>query len=125
MMKSMIYKRKSPLIIFLAPAFLFIFLFLYYPFIQNILNTFLSIGGLGRAAEGLNTPWYENYVRLFTDPYMRIAMKNTAILIVCTVVFQVGIALVLALLVDNIKHGQQFYRTVYFFPERAEYRILY
>ena len=116
MLKSTIYKKKSPLIVFLVPAFLFIILFLYYPFFQNILNTFLSIGGLGRAAEGFNTPWYENYVRLFTDPYMRIAMKNTAILIVCTVVFQVGIALVLALLVDNIRHGQQFFRTVYFFP---------
>ncbi len=115
-MKSMIYKKKSPLIVFLVPAFLFIFLFLYYPFFQNILNTFLSIGGLGRAAEGVNTPWYENYARLFTDPYMRTAMKNTAILIVCTVVFQVGIALVLALLVDNTRHGQKFYRTVYFFP---------
>ena len=115
-MKSMIYKKKSPLFVFLLPAFLFIIVFLYYPFFQNILNTFLSIGGLGRAPEGMNTPWYENYARLFTDPYMRIAMKNTAILIVCTVVFQVGIALVLALLVDNIKSGQQFYRTVYFFP---------
>ena len=49
MLKSMIYKKKAPLIVFLAPAFLFIFVFLYYPFFQNILNTFLSIGGLGRA----------------------------------------------------------------------------
>ena len=87
-MKSTIYKKKSPLIVFLLPAFAFIIVFLYYPFFQNILNTFLSIGGLGRAPEGMNTPWYENYARLFTDPYMRIAMKNTAILIVCTVVFQ-------------------------------------
>ena len=115
-MKSMIYKKKSPLIVFLVPAFLFIIVFLYYPFFRNIINTFLSIGGLGRAAEGVNSPWYENYRRLFTDPYMRTAMKNTAILIVCTVIFQVGIALVLALLVDNIKSGQQFFRTVYFFP---------
>ena len=115
-MKSMIYKKKSPLIVFLVPAFLFIIVFLYYPFFQNILNTFLSIGGLGRAAEGVNTPWYENYARLFSDPYMRTAMKNTAILIVCTVIFQVGIALILALLVDSIKRGQQFFRTVYFFP---------
>ena len=115
-MKSMIYKKKSPLLVFLVPAFLFIIVFLYYPFFRNIINTFLSIGGLGRAAEGVNTPWYENYQRLFTDPYMRTAIKNTAILIVCTVVFQVGIALGLALLVDNIKRGQQFFRTVYFFP---------
>lgn len=47
---------------------------------------------------------------------MRTALKNTMILMILTVVFQVGIALVLALMVDNIKVGAKFFRTVYFFP---------
>ena len=94
-MNSMIYKKKSPLLLFLVPAFLFLIVYLYYPFFQNIINTVMKIGGLGRAAEGLNEPWYENYKRLFTDPYMRVALKNTMLLIVCTIVFQVGIALIL------------------------------
>ena len=115
-MYAMIYKKKSPLLIFLIPAFLFLLVFLYYPFVQNVINTFLNIGGMGRSAEGVNSPWYENYARLFSDPYMLTAMKNTALLIVCTVVFQVGIALILALLVDTIRVGTQFFRTVYFFP---------
>ena len=115
-MNSMIYKKKTPLLLFLIPAFLFLAVYLYYPFFQNALNTFMSIGGLGRAAEGWNKPWYENYQRLFTDPYMRTAMKNTLLLIVCTVVFQVGIALILALLVDTIRVGAKFFRVVYFFP---------
>ena len=115
-MNSMIYKKKSPLFVFLIPAFLFLAVYLYYPFFQNIANTFLKIGGLGRAAEGVNTPWYENYQRLFADPNMRVAFKNTLILMLCTVVFQVGIALILALLVDSIKVGAQFFRTIYFFP---------
>ena len=115
-MNSMIYKRKTTLLVFLIPAFVFLLIFLYYPFFQNILNTFLKIGGLGRSPEGMNEPWYENYQRLFTDPYMRVAMKNTLILILCTIVFQVGIALILALLVDSIRVGAQFFRTVYFFP---------
>ena len=115
-MNSMIYKKKTPLLIFLIPAFLFLIVFLYYPFLQNIINTFLDIGGLGRAAEGVNTPWYANYQRLFTDPYMRVALENTLLLIVCTIVFQVGIALILALLVDTIRVGTQVFRTIYFFP---------
>lgn len=115
-MNSMIYKKKTPLLIFLIPAFLFLIVFLYYPFLQNIINTFLDIGDLGRAAEGVNTPWYANYQRLFTDPYMRVALKNTLLLIVCTIVFQVGIALILALLVDTIRVGAQVFRTIYFFP---------
>ena len=115
-MNSMIYKKKSPLLIFLIPAVLFLIVFLYYPFIQNVINTFLNIGGLGRAADGVNQPWYENYQRLFTDPYMRVALKNTMLLILCTIVFQVGIALILALLVDTIRVGAQVFRTIYFFP---------
>jgi hypothetical protein len=115
-MNSMIYKNKKPLLVFLIPAFAFLIVFLYYPFFQNVVNTFLKIGGLGRAPEGLNTPWYENYQRLFTDPYMHTALKNTLLLTLCTIVFQVGIALILALLVDTIRVGTQFFRTVYFFP---------
>lgn len=115
-MSSMIYKKKTPLLLFLIPAFAFLITYLYYPFLQNILNTFLKIGGLGRAAEGVNTPWYENYRRLVTDPDLRTALKNTVLLTVCTVVFQVGIALILALLVDSIRVGAKVFRTVYFFP---------
>ena len=37
-------------------------------------------------------------------------------MIVVTLVVQVGLALVLALMVDNVRHGTQFFRTVYFFP---------
>ncbi|MBQ1720561.1 MAG: sugar ABC transporter permease, partial [Lachnospiraceae bacterium] len=38
------------------------------------------------------------------------------LMIVATILGQVGIALLLALLVDNIEKGTQFFRTVYFFP---------
>lgn len=115
-MSSMIYKKKSPLFVFLVPAFAFLIIYLYYPFFQNIINTFMNIGGLGRAADGVNQPFYENYARLFTDPDLRTALKNTVLLTLFTVVFQVGIALILALLVDSIRVGAKVFRTVYFFP---------
>lgn len=115
-MSSMIYKKKTPLLLFLIPAFAFLIAYLYYPFLQNIVNTFQKIGGLGRAPEGVNDPWYENYSRLLSDPNLRTALKNTVLLTVCTVVFQVGIALILALLVDSIRVGAKVFRTVYFFP---------
>ena len=113
---STLYKRKGPLVVFLVPAFLFLILFLYYPFVQNIINSFSDITGLGSASQGLNDPWYANYATLFTDPKLRTALVNTVILTVCTVIFQVGIALILALLVDSIRVGAQLFRTLYFFP---------
>jgi len=115
-MSSMIYKKKTPLLFFLIPAFAFLITYLYYPFVQNVINTFMDIGGLGRAAEGFNDPWYSNYAEMFRDPDLGTALKNTVILTVFTVVFQVGIALILALLVDSIRVGAKVFRTVYFFP---------
>ncbi len=112
----MVYKNKKPLLLFLTPAFIFMILYLYYPFLRNIYNSFMKIRGLGTGAKGVNEPFYENYVKLFTDSSMRTAVGNTFIMMGVTIVFQVGIALLLALLVDNISKGQQFFRTVYFFP---------
>ena len=115
-MNSMVHRKKWPLLVFLIPAFLFLAIYLFYPFLQNVFNTFMDIDGLGSAPGGMNQPWCENYQKLLTDPQIRVALKNTLILMVCTVVFQVGIALILALLVDTIRVGTQMFRTVYFFP---------
>jgi raffinose/stachyose/melibiose transport system permease protein len=111
-----IYKRRGPLAVFLIPAFAFMALFLYYPFLMNLMNAVCRISGLGTAAEGLNTPWYKNFAAMLTDAKLHTAFGNTLLMMLATVVFEVGIALVLALLVDNIRRGVQFFRTVYFFP---------
>ena len=109
-----IYKNRKPVIFFLMPALVMMGLFLYYPFLQNILNSFMKIKSLGAAAKGFNEPFYKNYVKLVQDPAT--SLKNTCIMIVVTLVFQVGIAIVLALMVDNIRRGAKFFRIVYFFP---------
>ncbi len=115
-MNSMIYKKKTPLLVFLIPAFTFMTVYLYYPFIQNIYNSFCVISQLGASSKGFNEPLFKNYTKIFTDPIMGVAIKNTFLMMICTIVFQVGIALILALLIDNITVGSQFFRTVYFFP---------
>lgn len=115
-MGANIYKNKKPVIVFLAPAFIFMIVFLYYPFIQNILNSFQNIPGLGSASKGFNDPLFLNYTKMLEDKNMRTALINTLIMMVITIFGQVGIALILALLIDNIERGAQFFRTVYFFP---------
>lgn len=47
---------------------------------------------------------------------MPVAFKNTAILMIGVLIFQVGFALLLSILVDSIHHGFKLFRTVYFFP---------
>ena len=76
---------------FLIPAFLFMAVFLYYPFIQNIVNSFMKIRNLGGGAKGVNNPFYKNYAELLTDPNMRVALKNTVIMIFVTLFGEVGL----------------------------------
>lgn len=113
---SNIYKVRKYLWFFLLPAFVFMIIFLYYPFLQNIFNSFRSIRVLGTTGMGWNKPLFENYTDMFKDPQVLTSLKNTLIMIIVTVVFQVGIALLLALMVDNVKQGKGFFKTVFFFP---------
>ncbi len=113
---SNIYKNKKYVLIFLAPAFLFLIIYLYYPFIVNIYGSFRQIKNLGNFGNKWNEPFYDNYIKLVTDPVVLTSLKNTFLMIIATIVGQVGIALLLSLLVDNIERGTQFFRTVYFFP---------
>lgn len=115
-MGANIYRNKKPALVFLFPAFLFMALFLYYPFFKNILNSFMEIKQLGSAGNGFNSPWYSNYVEMFHDQNIWTSVKNTIVMMLVTLIGQVGIAIVLALMVDNISKGKSFFRTVFFFP---------
>ena len=113
----MLYKKKWPLIIFVVPSLIFLVVFLYVPFLNNIKNSLFD----------MTTPvlfpgqtWkfiaLDNYKRMLTDPDLKIAVLNSLKMMGLTVIFQVGIAFILAVLVSNVKRGHQFFRTVYFFP---------
>lgn len=115
-MGASIYRNKKPVFVFLIPAFIFMIVYLYYPFLQNIWNSFQNIRQLGSSGEGFLDPWYSNYVEMFKDDVVMTSLKNTLIMMLVTLVGQVGIAIVLALMVDNVRHGKQFFKTVYFFP---------
>lgn len=113
----MLYKKKLPLLVFLLPGFILMLIFLYEPFIENIINSFYDMTTFVRMP---GQEWkflgLDNFKKLFTDPKIRIAIINSFKMMGLTIIFQVGIAFILAVLVSNIKRGQQFFRTVYFFP---------
>ncbi len=110
----MLYRDRRPLFVLLVPAFLLMLVMLYYPFCVNIYNSLFEIKGLaGSPTEFLGL---SNYSYMLKDPTMKVAFTNSLKMMGLVIVFQVGIALLLALLVDSIKKGSQFFRIVYFFP---------
>lgn len=113
----MLYKKKWPLVVFLVPGLLFMLVFLYIPFVENIGNSFYDMTSIiqmpGKEWKFIG---FENYKRLFSDPDVHTALFNSAKMMVLTVIFEVGIAFVLAVLVMQVKKFQQVFRTIYFFP---------
>ncbi len=113
----MLYKNKSPLIIFLLPGFLLMIFFLYEPFIENIINSLFDMTSFVRMPGQSNTfIGLDNYKRLFSDSKIRTAILNSLKMMALTLIFQVGFAFLLAVFVSHLRHGHSFFRTVYFFP---------
>lgn len=113
----MLYKKKLPLFVFLLPGFILMVIFLYEPFIENIINSFYDMTSFVKVpGQYWKFIGFENFNKMFNDPKIGIAIMNSFKMMGLTIVFQVGLAFVLAVMVSNIKRGQQFFRTVYFFP---------
>ncbi|MDD4080404.1 MAG: sugar ABC transporter permease [Eubacteriales bacterium] len=111
----MLYRDRRPLLVFLLLPLLLMAVFLYYPFVVNIYNSLFDIKGLiGKPGEFLGLG---NFSTFFTrDPVAMRALRNSALMMPLSLVFQVGLGLVLALMVDSVRRGQQFFRIVFFFP---------
>lgn len=111
----MIYRNKTILILFLLPAISFVLLFLYYPFLSNILNSFYDMTISTQPHTSENFIGLANYTKIFEDREMKIAFFNSIKMMGYAVVFQVGLGMIFAILVDVCRF-KQFFRTVYFFP---------
>lgn len=110
----MIYKDKKIVVLFLFPAILFLVGFLYIPFLMSIANSAYNITDMA----GINKTFigWGNYAELIRDVNIHTAIKNTFIMMILCVVFELGLGALFALFVDGIRRGAKFYRTVFFFP---------
>ena len=111
----MVKQRKRTIILFLLPAFTLIILFVYVPILMNFYYALFQWSAFSATKQFVGT---KNLIRLFADPTIRICIKNNLIYAVFSITFQVGLALVLAaVLEDKLFRGSQpFFRTVYFLP---------
>lgn len=103
---------RKYIFLFLLPSAVLMSMFLYYPFFKSVyLSFFRTKGFFDKKFVG-----WDNFTRLFSDNLLGQATLHTLELMLYVIVFQVGIALVLAVLVESIGKLQSVYRTVFFFP---------
>ncbi|WP_026651581.1 carbohydrate ABC transporter permease [Butyrivibrio proteoclasticus] len=98
----------------LLPAIIFLGVFMVYPLVDVLIYSFEE--GYNFASQtSFGTGTY-NYSYVLHDPYFIQALKNTFIIVIITVPLSTGIALLISLLLSNIKALRDFFQTVYFLP---------
>lgn len=106
-------KRQRTAILFLLPAVVLLLCFMIYPLGKTIYYSFTAWYNFSAIQTFIGL---ENYKDLIRDPVVRTALRNTGILMAGVLLFQIGFALILAILVDGVRHCFKFFRTIYFFP---------
>lgn len=108
------YKNKKVGILLILPMLFMILTFLIYPFFKNIIDSFY----VKETYNDLNPLFvgFKNYKTLFNTSHFKYALTNTFILMGLVLIFQVGLALLLALLVNSVSKLQTFYKVSYFLP---------
>ncbi|MDD5013873.1 MAG: sugar ABC transporter permease [Atribacterota bacterium] len=108
-------KINIKIFLYILPALLLIFGFIYFPVIQNLIFSFYrwSAFSVEKKFVGLNY-----YKRLFFDKTFYICLRNNSLFGVISLIFQVGFGLVIASILDEkfIRKMEPFFRTVFFIP---------
>lgn len=100
-------------IAFIAPAFIFFTLFIIVPTISSVYYSFTSWDGISPNVKFIGLA---NYKEIFTSARFGNALKNTVILTVFISICENVMALVLALIVDNVRWGKNVFRSAFYLP---------
>lgn len=100
--------------LYLAPAILFLGVFMVYPLIDVMIYSFEE--GYNFASQTYFGVGLYNYSYVLHDPYFLQAVKNTVILVIFTVPVSTGIALLISLGLSSIQKLRDLFQTIYFLP---------
>jgi raffinose/stachyose/melibiose transport system permease protein len=99
-------------LLFIAPALIVYVLYVIYPIFQSALYSLRDWSGIGEGTYiGL-----ANYREALTDKVFWGAFQNNVILVVASIMIQLPVALMLALLLSSRFPGWRIFRAVYFLP---------
>ncbi|HET8847101.1 MAG TPA: sugar ABC transporter permease, partial [Ktedonobacteraceae bacterium] len=98
--------------LFLLPALLVFGLLVWYPIVLGIVMSFQSVDMINPA---IGVGW-KNYQHVISNPLFGIAWRNTLAFTLYALLFGYFVPLVLALLINEMRHGRSFFRLAYYLP---------
>ena len=107
------FQDNLTITLFLLPAIILFLLFVVYPIFSSIYYSLFNWKGFGPAVDfvGLN-----NFKNILSDKIFLIALRNGLLIIVFSLVIQLPLSLMLAVLVGRDLPGRVFFRAVFFMP---------
>jgi len=98
----------------LAPSFIFYTLFSTVPMVMAIGIGFTDWNGI--SAQTIKWIGLGNYIELYSDNFFWISLKNNLVIVGGSVLVQMTLALLLAVILDSGLKGAEIFRTVFFIP---------
>lgn len=99
--------------LFVAPAVLFLLIFMVYPVVFNVQISFRDLQASTLLSGDAPFVGLENYRTTLADPVFRETVRNTFVFVVGSLVFQVSIGLALALYYNQHARGLRYMRALY------------
>ncbi|MDA7963626.1 sugar ABC transporter permease [Ruegeria sp.] len=97
---------------FLAPALIFFVLFLAWPVVALLIQSFQT-GGIMSPAKYVGL---ENWRQTFTDPLVVKSIRNTVVYSLMAIPAVFIIAMILALSLNTVRFGQNTFKTIIYYP---------
>lgn len=113
-MKSLKDNKSLPAYLFLTPALLILGTFLFLPTLMTIYYSLTDYYLL--TPDQINFVWLDNFKTLFSDKLFLKSVANIFKFVIFIMPIQVGLALGLALLVNNQRKSTIFYKIAFFAP---------
>lgn len=113
-MKSLKENKSLPAYLFLTPALLILGTFLFLPTLMTIYYSLTDYYLL--TPDQINFVWFDNFKTLFSDKLFLKSVANIFKFVILIMPIQVGLALGLALLVNNQRKSTIFYKIAFFAP---------
>lgn len=106
-------QKTALIVLFLAPAVIFLCVFLLYPLISSFQLSLLDWNGLGKGGRYIGLG---NWSLLVRDQLFWKALGNNVQLAIFSILIQMPIALVLAVVLDKASKGSRILKILYFMP---------
>lgn len=98
--------------VFILPSFILFGFFIWEPMVYGVVMAFSKMSGFNITGFA----GFDNFKFVFNHPYFLKALGNTAVYVVFSLLIGYLVPILLAVVINEVVHGQRFFKVVVYFP---------